>query len=144
MELKLPTLAYRRVRGDMLEVYKVLSGHYNEEVCHFLPLYKDFIQNPHRVRGHTKKLLKKKPRLELRKHSFSFRVMDIWNNLPEDVVSAPSLKSFERRLDKFWTKQDIKYNYKKCIKITHQSKTPYTGTGERDENNFEGELAIEV
>ena len=28
--------------------------------------------------------------------------MDLWNALPESVVSAPSLNSFKNRLDKFW------------------------------------------
>jgi len=26
----------------------------------------------------------------------------LWNNLPNDVVSAPSLNSFKGRLDKYW------------------------------------------
>ena len=28
-KLHLPTLKYRRIRGDMIEVYKVISGKYN-------------------------------------------------------------------------------------------------------------------
>ena len=31
-KLGLPTLAYRRARGDMIETYKILSGIYDEEV----------------------------------------------------------------------------------------------------------------
>ena len=34
-QLKLPTLVYRRARGDMIETYKILSN-YNEEVSPFL------------------------------------------------------------------------------------------------------------
>jgi hypothetical protein len=30
-KLKLPTLAYRRSRGDMIELYKILTGKYDEE-----------------------------------------------------------------------------------------------------------------
>ena len=30
--LKLPTLAYRRTRGDMIEVYKLLHGKYDSDV----------------------------------------------------------------------------------------------------------------
>ena len=40
------------------------------------------------------------------------------------VVSAPTLNSFERRLDKFWADQDIKYDFKKCLKITHSNRAP--------------------
>ena len=31
-QLKLPTLKFRRIRGDMIEVYKIFSGKYDEEV----------------------------------------------------------------------------------------------------------------
>ena len=30
-----------------------------------------------------------------------------------------ALNTFERRLDKFWENQEIKYDFKKCLKITH-------------------------
>jgi len=38
-------------------------------------------------------------RLELRKHSFSQRIVDHWNKLPDDVVSAATISTFKRRLD---------------------------------------------
>ena len=51
-------------------------------------------------------------------------------------------------LDNFLSNQDIKYDYKKCIKIAHSNKTPYAGAGENNENyennEFDGELAMEV
>ena len=31
--LKLPTLKYRRVRGDMIEIYKMLTGKYDRDSC---------------------------------------------------------------------------------------------------------------
>ena len=31
--LKLPTLAYRRLRGDLIEVYKIMSGKCDSECC---------------------------------------------------------------------------------------------------------------
>jgi hypothetical protein len=30
--LKLPSLSYRRSRGDMIEVYKIMSGKYDPEI----------------------------------------------------------------------------------------------------------------
>jgi len=33
---------------------------------------------------------------------FSYRVVTLWNNLPSEVVSAPSLNTFKERLDKYW------------------------------------------
>ena len=35
-------------------------------------------------------------------HFFSFRVVSLWNNLPSDVVSAPSVNVSKERLDKHW------------------------------------------
>jgi len=32
-KLKLPTLKYRRLRGDMIELYKMVTGKYNEDSC---------------------------------------------------------------------------------------------------------------
>ena len=31
-KLKLPTLGYRRVRGDMIEMYKIIKGKYDKDV----------------------------------------------------------------------------------------------------------------
>jgi len=31
--LKLPTSMYRRVRGDMIEIYKMLTGKYDRHSC---------------------------------------------------------------------------------------------------------------
>ena len=35
-KLKLPTLAYRRSRGDTIELYKILTGKYDEDVSNLL------------------------------------------------------------------------------------------------------------
>ncbi|XP_076043699.1 uncharacterized protein LOC143026809 [Oratosquilla oratoria] len=40
-KLKIPTLAYRRARGDMLETFKLLSGGYDTEVCQGLFMLRD-------------------------------------------------------------------------------------------------------
>ena len=58
----------------------------------------------------------------LRKNSFSIRIVKIWNSLPEDIVSAPSVNAFKNRLDNFLQNQDIYYDdYKADIDIP----TPY-------------------
>jgi hypothetical protein len=36
--LELPTLSYRRLRGDMKEVYKIIQGHYDPEASTIIKL----------------------------------------------------------------------------------------------------------
>ncbi len=51
-KLDLLTLAYRRIRGDMIETFKILSGIYDGDVCGDL-----FIMSRDAgTRGHCKKL----------------------------------------------------------------------------------------
>ena len=42
--LKLPTLAYRQTRGDMIELYKLLKGKYENDVFNIAKLHKTVIQ----------------------------------------------------------------------------------------------------
>jgi len=36
----------------------------------------------------------------------------MWNSLPNDVVHAESTNTFKSRLDKFWSNQEIIYDYR--------------------------------
>ena len=47
------------------------------------------------LRGHDYKLTKRDCHSHARLSFFSFRVVTPWNNLPSDVVSAPSLNTFK-------------------------------------------------
>ena len=38
---KLPTLAYRRTHGDMIEVYKLLQREYDSDVSNIVKLHED-------------------------------------------------------------------------------------------------------
>jgi ribonucleases P/MRP protein subunit RPP40 len=96
-KLKLPTLEYRRIRGDMIEAFKITSGHYKHQAIeNFLPL------NNRTSRGHSKKLHHQQASIDLRKYSFTHRIVETWNSLPSEVINAPSIQAFERRLDKYW------------------------------------------
>ena len=96
MELKLPTLKYRRIRGNMIEVYKLLMNKYDDNTVHL------DINIDTRTRGHIKKLVVKRCHYDVRKYSFCIRVVNIWNSLPNEVISATSVNSFKNRLDLFW------------------------------------------
>ncbi len=116
-KLKMPTLKYRRLRGDMIETYKIMTGIYDPDVTPGL----FELASTDRTRGNRYKIIKKNCRLNIRKYSFTHRVVDIWNNLPDRVVTAKTVKSFENRLDKLWSNQDIKYDHSANYKTTSGS-----------------------
>ena len=54
------------------------------------------------LRGHEYKLKKRYCRTQLRANFFLYRVVNLWNRLPDDVMSASSVNTFKLRLDKYW------------------------------------------
>ena len=94
--LKLPTMEHRRLRGDIIETFKYLNNFYDVEKPKF---NKPLTSN---LRGHPLKLAHNRSRLEIRRHFFANRIVETWNNLPESVVTAPSVDALKRRLDKHW------------------------------------------
>jgi len=91
----LPSLVYRRYRGDMIEVYKFTHEIYSSGHS-LLPRAPQSGR-----RGHDYKLMKRRWHSQLRANFFSFRVVNLWNRLPSDVVSAPSVNAFKSRLDNY-------------------------------------------
>jgi hypothetical protein len=97
-QLKLPSLVYRRDRGDiMIETYKILHG--LVDTIGVSPLQ---LAEESKTRSHSLKLKKNHCRTTLRQHTFSQRVVDSWNGLPETIVTAPTLNTFKNRLDRHW------------------------------------------
>jgi hypothetical protein len=94
--MNLPSLGYRRLRGDALEVYKHLHGIYKVDCTELLPLDN---RSGMVTRGHSLRLQKRDCRTALRANSFGMRVVNFWNSLPEGVVQAPSVNIFKQRFD---------------------------------------------
>ena len=103
---KLPTLHYRRLRGDMIETFKIVSGKYDSCAAPILTGLHSSI-----TRGHDLRLEKFRARYDLRKYFFTNRVVNNWNSLPSHVVHADTVNSFKSRLDNFWKSQDVLYDY---------------------------------
>lgn len=117
--LNLPTLTYRRLRGDMIETYKIVHSLYDPDVSPSLPLSHN--TRDMGTRGHQFKLYKERSEKRARLESFPNRIVNPWNSLPEEVVNAPSLNAFKNRLDKHWRNQDIVYNYRSNLDITRRT-----------------------
>ena len=70
-ECGLTTLETRRLRGDQIEVFKILNGYENIDRNIFFTLKEE-----RRTRGHGVTLAKKQCRLDIRKFSFSQRTVN--------------------------------------------------------------------
>ena len=118
--LKLPTLAFRRIRGDMIEAYKFIHGIYDKNTKNIIKMW-DSCTDRHSKRKNRLKIYPQQCTTNQRKHSFAVRVAKIWNNLPHEVVNAKSVNAFKNKLDRFWKNQELLYdNHRAEIK---------TGTG---------------
>jgi ribonucleases P/MRP protein subunit RPP40 len=93
-ELKLTTLEDRRLRGDMIMTYKMLNGFERVDTNNLWTLNRNSS-----LRGNSRKLMKIRSRLDIRKYSFSLRVTDEWNSLSDDVVTSTSLNGFKNAYD---------------------------------------------
>jgi hypothetical protein len=92
---RLTTLECRRLRGDLLETFKILRGFENVDKDDF------FTCADNTRRGHNFKLYKERSRLDCRKYFFSQRIVNTWNRLPETAVNAQSVNVFKSQVDKF-------------------------------------------
>ena len=110
-KLGLPTLEYRRERADLIQVFKILN---NIDLVDKEKLFT--IAEYRQTRGHPFKLFKRRSRLNIRANSFSNRVVNSWNTLPENVVNAPSLNAFKSRLNKHWYWHPNKFEAK-CYQV---------------------------
>ena len=95
--LKIPSLVYRRRRGDMIQVYKMAKELNRIRIEDF------FDASTTATRGHNNKFKKKKATIHQRINCFSQRVINDWNSLPANLIDSPSLNTFKKRLDDHWS-----------------------------------------
>ena len=98
-KLELPSLQHRRRRSDMLQVFKIIMQLERIEAQKFFTPGTSF------TRGHSKKLFKPRPRLDIRKNFFSLRVIEDWNSLPQHLIDSEDLDDFKAGLDELWAEQ---------------------------------------
>ena len=111
-ELNLPSLEYRRARGDMIETYKMTHDIYDNLTTNSL-----ITQNDNSItRSNTNKLFKQRFNTRQFQHFFSNRIVNNWNSLPEEIVNSKTLNSFKNRLDKYWG------GYKFSVNIRNESR----------------------
>jgi len=91
--LDLMTTDYRRIRGDMILTFKILTDKLN--------IRKDILRlsDDRRTRGHEKKLVTLRSRTKFRSNFFTRRVTNAWNDLSQKVIGATCVDSFKRAYD---------------------------------------------
>ena len=98
VHLNLTSLKLRRLRGDLIQVFKIVHGFDRLSFDDFFTLSQST-----RTRGHSLKLRKSFSRLDIRKYSFSQRVVDEWNDLPASLVYASSVNVFKNGVDRYFS-----------------------------------------
>lgn len=107
----IPSMSFRRFRGDLIEIYKYTHGYYN---C--ASPFELNCQGP--TRGHNYKLRKPSVNTGLRKSFFTTRAVDSWNNLDSNIVNAENINSFKNRIDRAFK------SYTFCTEANHPLISP--------------------
>ena len=88
------SLRKRRLRGDMIAVFQDLKGCHREEG---IDLFSMAPEGRTRTKGW--KVIRGRSNLEIRRNFLTVRMIQQWNSLPPELVAAPSLEVFKKRLD---------------------------------------------
>ena len=104
--IKLPSLEYRLLRGDMIQVFKIANNYYDPVTTHSIFKF----SNNSRLRGHNFKIIKKSTNKSKYSNFFTNRVVNTWNNLPCSVVNAKSINDFKNLIDKHFNELQYKIN----------------------------------
>ena len=108
-KLKLPTMAYRRLRGDLIEIHKHFHR-YDQDV-----LPSSFKRRTRPSRQHEYQIHELNPGDGERGPQSNFlyyRVVRIWNELPRNTVTSDNINTFKNNLDKHLENHPIKYNHR--------------------------------
>ncbi len=104
-ELNLPTLVYRRRRGVMIQAFKIFHNIYDVDSGAFFQMPNDV-----RTRGHPYKVFKERAVTPVRRNFFSCRLVDLWNDLPQEVVTYPDIEIFVDWQHTFYSAWNLPYS----------------------------------
>ena len=95
--LNLPSLRYRRRRGDLIYTYRLFHNMLDMDSSSLFTLRSSSI-----TRGHDLKIYKPHATCLPRRHFYSVRIINDWNGLPYDSVNVHSTNLFKTHLDRFY------------------------------------------
>ena len=102
-ELGLTSLEDRRIRGDLIEVFKLMHGFENVDRKQFFKLSSEVHDSG--TRGHEWKIYEPQRKSKSREDFFDIRIIKTWNRLPPEVVCRQSLKTFKEKLDSLYVER---------------------------------------
>ena len=91
-KLKLPSLQYRRLRGDLIEVYKIIHEIYDPVTTK--SLFTKVSSNSVTRKANSLNLTKKRTNKNAYKYFFTNHINNVWNSLPNDIVNTKSLNIY--------------------------------------------------
>ena len=95
-------LECRRLRGDLIEVYKIMRGTDQLDSQYLFPKVVES-----KTRGHRFKVRGERYKSVQRGNFFTQRVVSVWNKLPEVVVEAGTILSFRKHSDSYMGKMGV-------------------------------------
>ncbi|KAF2355936.1 hypothetical protein FHG87_013308 [Trinorchestia longiramus] len=95
--LELVSPEQRTLRGQLIETFKYLNGLNNVILEGLFE-----IDGNVRTRNTSQKLLLRNFKTSQAMNFFPVKIVQTWNRLPENIVSAGTENAFKNRLDKFW------------------------------------------
>ena len=100
--LKMRTLEERRLRGDLIETYKILTGKSNVDPQTWFSFASDTDMRTRATTGYLNLVQPPPAKTDVRKNFFSHRVVPHWNQLPDYVKMAQKTDCFKSALDSFY------------------------------------------
>ena len=106
LRLGLESLEVRRLRADILLVYKILFGMVRVNSNEFFTL-----RNQPHLRGHKYVINKQRSVHKSRTNFFSNGIVNLWNNLPSSTTDFNSLRKFDKSVSNDYLLMYCKLNF---------------------------------
>ena len=99
IEAEMTSLVDRRTKGDMIPTYKILTGKDKVVPGMLFGLPGDGLRTRLAAGVHPIRLQAVRPKLDIRRNTFSQRVVSTWNSLPDRLKEVLTVDGFKAGYD---------------------------------------------
>ena len=100
-EVGMTSLLDRRVRGDMIATYRIMTGKDKVDPRTFYDMAEEGTWPKTRLVAGVHNIRETRSRLEIRRYSFSQRVTSTWNSLPNSLKGIGTVQGFKIGYDEW-------------------------------------------